>query len=48
MFYDFDLKSLYLTPYFLFDYGFNDAAQSGGWKASGIKLGLAVKFNVVK
>jgi hypothetical protein len=48
MFYDFDLKSLYLTPYFLFDLGFTDANEAGGWKASGIKFGLAIKFKVVK
>jgi hypothetical protein len=48
MFYDFDLKSLYLTPYFLYDFGFTDVDEAGGWKASGIKFGLAIKFKVVK
>jgi hypothetical protein len=48
MSYDFDLKSLYLTPYFLFDLGFTEGTEAGGWKASGIKFGLAIKFKVVK
>jgi hypothetical protein len=48
MLYDFDLKSLFLSPYFLFDYGFTDVDEGGGWKAAGIKFGLAIKFKVVK
>lgn len=48
MFYDFNLKSLYLTPYFLYDHGSTDVTDGGEWKASGIKLGLALKFSVVK
>jgi hypothetical protein len=45
---DFDLKSLCLTPYFLFDYGFTNVDESDSWKASGIKFGLVLKFGVVK
>jgi hypothetical protein len=46
--YDFDLKSLYLSPFFLFDYGFTDVVESWEWKASGIKFGLSLKFKAVK
>ncbi|MDR1356391.1 MAG: outer membrane beta-barrel protein [Tannerellaceae bacterium] len=48
MSYDFDLKGMFLSPYFLYDLGLTDVDEAGGWKASGIKVGLAIKFNVVK
>jgi len=48
MSYDFDLKTMYITPYFLFDYGFNGIQQNVEWYASGIKFGVVFKFSVVK
>jgi hypothetical protein len=47
-FYDFDFKGIYLTPYFLYDFGFTDVAKAAGWKVSGIKFGVAIKFGVIK
>ena len=46
MSYDFDLKTMFLTPYFLFDYGFTNVQESIEYNASGIKFGLVLKFSV--
>ena len=48
MSYDFDLKGIYLSPYFIYDHGFTDVTEGGEWKASGVKVGLTCKFSVVK
>jgi len=48
MVYDFDLKGIYLSPYFTFNYGLTTLAETVEIKIANVQFGLAVKFGVIK